>query len=431
MKYWDYGNLRISENRRYFVNGDKSFFWLGDTAWLLFVNISEDEAYVYLKNRADKGFNVIQACLIYATPGMKDINKMPVRRYDVETAEYWEHCDRIIKMAEELGLYMALLPSWGSLVKNNILTEENALKYADFLAKRYAGYKNIIWILGGDIKAGGYEGIYQIMGEHFKKLNPDKLIGFHSFGRCSSTMWFKDADWLDFNMFQSGHRRYDQCDMGAWDDNGDNPTYYGEDNWKYVEHDHKLSDKPTLDGEPSYELILQGLHDNTQPYWQAKEIRRYAYWSVLAGAAGHTYGDNSVMQFFTHEGEGVTYGAKDHWKVAIHHDGSGQMKYLRELMESVDFIHGFKADERLIGGQRERHERIAVFAGEDYIIAYSYLGKSFTLDTTGFIGADIYFMRPAVGAYSYAGKVTGDRYAYVEMPCYNGDEDIVVVIRKA
>lgn len=100
-------------------------------------------------------------------------------------------------------------------------------------------------------------------------------------------------------------------------------------------------------------------------------------------------------------------------------------------MESVDFIHGAKADERILGGQREKHERIAVFAGADYMIAYNYSGKSFLLDTTGFIGADIYLMRPAVGVYSYAGKMTGDRCEYVEMPCYNGDEDVVVVIRKA
>jgi len=40
-------------------------------------------------------------------------------------------------------------------------------------------------------------------------------------------------------------------------------------------------------------------------------------------------------------------------------------------------------------------------------------------------------MRSAVGAYSYAGKITGGKYEYVEMPCYNGDEDIGVFIRKA
>ena len=46
--------------------------------------------------------------------------------------------------------------------------------------------------------------------------------------------------------FQSGHRRYDQCNLGAWDDTG-NPSYYGEDNWKYVIHDQTISNKPVLE----------------------------------------------------------------------------------------------------------------------------------------------------------------------------------------
>ena len=91
-------------------------------------------------------------------------------------------------------------------------------------------------------------------------------------------------------MFKSGHRRYDQ-------DTAD--LAYGEDNWKYAADDYsKIPVKPTLDGEPSYEGIPQGLLDTTQPCWTDKEIRRYAYWSVFAGCCGFTYGHNAVMQFY-------------------------------------------------------------------------------------------------------------------------------------
>jgi len=53
-----------------------------------------------------------------------------------------------------------------------------------------------------------------------------------------------------------------------------------------------------MDGEPSYEQIPQGLHDGTQPFWQEHHVRRYAWWAALAGACGHIYGDNSVMQMY-------------------------------------------------------------------------------------------------------------------------------------
>jgi hypothetical protein len=40
------------------------FFLLNDTAWELFHRLDEVEAEMYLKNRADKGFNSIMVVLI-------------------------------------------------------------------------------------------------------------------------------------------------------------------------------------------------------------------------------------------------------------------------------------------------------------------------------------------------------------------------------
>lgn len=399
---------RITTDGYYFKQDGKPFFWLADTGWLLFTNVSEEKAEVYLRNRAEKGFNIIQAVLVYANKDMADINMMPVGRFDVESDEYWEHCDRVIKLAAKYGLYMALLPTWGWIVKRGLLNEGNAEKYGSFLADRYKDYDNIIWLLGGDVKAEGFEKVYEILGKTLKKKMPDTLIGFHPFGRCTSTLWFKDADWLDFNMFQSGHGRYDQCTMSAWDDTSNETALFGEDNWKFVLHDREASHKPVLDGEPSYEQIPQGLHDATQPYWQAKEVRRYAYWSVLEGAAGHTYGDNCIINFFDGIRKGVTYGAKDHWQTALHHEASGQMKYLKELIESVDYQSGHLADELLVDGQKEKGERIAVFAGKEFVIVYNYLGKSFRLDSSKYRGADVYYMNPQTGDKSYVGKVSSD-----------------------
>ena len=127
----------------YFKKGEKPFFWLGDTAWLLSQNLSDEEAYIYLKNRADKGYNVIQAVLAFVTGDMPENSKKSARRFDLNEEIYWKHCDKIIEMAEELGLYMGLLPCWGSLVSSGIINMENVETYADFLIKRYAQYKKI------------------------------------------------------------------------------------------------------------------------------------------------------------------------------------------------------------------------------------------------------------------------------------------------
>src|SRR3989454_4468923 len=57
--------LRINPNGRYFVDqGGKPFFYLGDTCWLLFQRPNREEVDEYLRDRAAKGFTVIQAYVL-------------------------------------------------------------------------------------------------------------------------------------------------------------------------------------------------------------------------------------------------------------------------------------------------------------------------------------------------------------------------------
>lgn len=109
-------------------------------------------------------------------------------------------------------------------------------------------------------------------------------------------------------MFQSGHRRYGQR-FG----DGDYPIEENteEDNWRFVERSMATNPmKPVIDGEPIYEEIPHGLHDENELRWKDYDVRRYAYWSVFAGSFGHTYGNNSIMQFIK-PGVGGAYGAKE------------------------------------------------------------------------------------------------------------------------
>src|SRR5208337_853723 len=60
------GPIRVSANHRYFVDRDgRPFLWLGDTAWPLLVFYPQAQAEAYLRNRAAKGFTVIQCVLAW------------------------------------------------------------------------------------------------------------------------------------------------------------------------------------------------------------------------------------------------------------------------------------------------------------------------------------------------------------------------------
>ena len=68
------GTLRVAGNQRYLEFDDGTpFFYLGDTAWALFNRLNREEAHYYLRNRADKGFTVIQAVAL-SSGGLLSIN---------------------------------------------------------------------------------------------------------------------------------------------------------------------------------------------------------------------------------------------------------------------------------------------------------------------------------------------------------------------
>ena len=54
--------LKVSDNHRFLVTETgKPFFWLGDTAWELFHRLNREDAELYLTNRAERRFTVVQA----------------------------------------------------------------------------------------------------------------------------------------------------------------------------------------------------------------------------------------------------------------------------------------------------------------------------------------------------------------------------------
>jgi hypothetical protein len=387
-KPWDNGRLVVSENGRFLQHENgKPFFWQGDTGWLLFHKLNRSEAERYLEDRRKKGFNVIQAMVLHTLPQKNIyghsalIDNDPARPLttlgnnpeDKLQYDYWDHVDFIIDKAAQKGIYIAMVPAWGSIAKDGYLTVRNAQQYGQWLAKRYGNKPNIIWINGGDIRPDSFIDVWRTLGMTLHQADPNHLITFHPFGRTQSSTWFHNASWLDFNMFQSGHRRYDQLrptdDAAAWK---------GEDNWKYVLEDYaKSPPKPTIDGEPSYENIPQGLHDPNEPYWQDRDVRRYAYWSVFAGAFGHTYGDNAVMQMHKPDSGTGDYGVRNYWYQAINDPGAGQIQHLKSLILSRPFFERVFDPSLIASDNGTGYDYIIAARGTGYAFIYTYTGRTF------------------------------------------------------
>ncbi|HEY0621594.1 glycoside hydrolase family 140 protein [Sphingomonas sp.] len=376
--------LKVSANGRYLEAGGKPFFWLGDTGWLMLGKLNREETERYLAKRAAQGYNVIQVMMLHRPDMANPVAGAALVDGDLKRPrvtpgsdlsrpgeyDYWDHLDWVFDRAAAHGLYIALVPVWGDFADFRLLDVASAQVIGRFVAERYKAKPNLIWMNGGDRYPELSPAAWDMLGKTIRAIDPHHLMTYHPAGRASSSWMFHKAEWLDFNMYQSGHQSYAQ----------DQQLYArGEDNWVYTADDLSRSpQKPTIDGEPSYENIPHGLDRAPEPRWQAADVRRYAWWSVLAGAFGHTYGENSVMQFFVRGGKANAYWPKLSWDEALDAPGGQQMRHLKELILSRPFLERVP-DQSLIIGNGKRYERVAATRGASYAIAYSYTGKPFTV----------------------------------------------------
>ncbi|MGN0221921.1 MAG: glycoside hydrolase family 140 protein [Prevotella sp.] len=431
-KPWKNGKLKVSANSLYLVHENGTpFFWLGNTAWLLPERLNREEAEYFLTKDREAGYNVEQIQVLNAIPTFnvygQQANNMEFDFSKVSKPGvygYWEHLDYIVNVAEQNGIYIAMDCIWGSMLKHMDTKKAEAL--GKFLAQRYKDCPNIIWMIGGDIRGDKSPEVWDAMARAIKKIDGNHIMTFHPRGRTTSAWWFNDREWMDFNMFQSGHRRYGQRNGDGDYTIKDNTE---EDNWRYVDMSfEKKPLRPVIDGEPSYEDIPQGLHDFSAPRWMDYDVRRYAYWAVFGGCFGHTYGHNSVMQFIR-PGLNASFGAEKPWWEAMNDPGYNQMKYLKWLMLNLPFTERV-ADQSVIAGTNgERYDRNIATRGNDYLLVYNYSGKPMDIDLTKISGKkkNVWWMNPADGTLTYIGELDSKVHTFTYDTAYLRGSDRVLI----
>ena len=382
--------LEVSQNGRFLVTEDgKPFFWQADTAWELFHRCNREEVDMYLKKRAAQGFNVIQSVALAELDGLNSPNaygEIPLIDNNPLTPnpKYFEQVDYVIKKAGEMGIYIALLPTWGDKVFKNswgagpvIFNPENAKAYGKWIGYRYKDYYNVIWIMGGDrnprentddveVWRQMAEGVVEGVGG-----NQHALMSFHpqpKEGGGSST-WFQQDKWLDFNMHQTGH-----C--------ANQGTY------KHITHDYGLNPiKPVLDGEPLYEDHPNCFNAKELGYSVPEDIRRIMYWNVFAGACGQTYGCHDVWQMYTVERDGIN-GPLRPWPIALDLPMANQVQHLKNLMLSRPYLSRIPDQSMVLELQEENSDYVIATRDEkgSFAMIYFPTGKTAVLNLSSLSG---------------------------------------------
>lgn len=372
--------LKISDNQRYIVTQDnKLFFWLGGTAWELIHRLTKEEIDIYLTDRAKKGFTVIQTVILAELDGLNTPNaygEKPLIGNNPEyiNEKYFELVDYVVKRSAELGLYVGLLPAWGDKFNlkwgegPEIFSPKNAEKYGKLLAKRYLSHPNIIWILGGDRapENENHYGIIRSLAKGIRETDKRHLITYHPVGGKRAVDFFENDNWLDLDMFQSGHSRLAK-------------------EYEYVLHSKKSTDKrPIINGEARYENIPDRFWENKYYGWlDDADVRVSAYWSILAGAAGYTYGCHDIWQMYTMKRQPMIQ-ARTGWQQSLELPGSTQMKYMKELFEVLPW-QTLELNQSLILNDNPEDEAYIIASiskSNDLILAYAPTGRSVKIDLT-------------------------------------------------
>lgn len=366
--------LKAHENKRYLMWEDGSpFFYLGDTAWELFHHLTKAEIEYYLSVRAQQGFTVIQAVALAEFGGIEDKNaygRVPLLQnngvYDPATPDegngydYWQHVDYAVDTAAEKGLFIGLLPTWGDKFNKKwgegpeIFTPENARIYGKWIANRYKDKWNIIWILGGDrpLETQLHHDIINTMAEGILSADSSHLITLHPVGCASSVDFTAGQPYMDFHTVQSGHG------VEAYE------------SWKLVRRTGTAEAKPFMDSEPRYEDHPACFNASIGYLWDASDVRHNAYWDLMEGVCGHTYGNHSIWKFNTEPQAYWPY----RWQDALLHEGANQIANIVKLRMSRPYFE-FRPSMDLVQDDPAAMAHQCAGRGERYAFIYSPLGQ--------------------------------------------------------
>ena len=430
--------LKVSENHRYLVKEDGTpFFYMGDTAWELFHRLTLDEAKMYLKDRADKGFNVIQSVVLAEFGGLTVPNAngdLPLIDGDPgkPNEKYFRHVDAIVNLAEGMGLYIGMLPTWGDKWNKKsgdgpeIFNVENAFAWGELIGKRYKD-KPIIWILGGDRNADKpvHVEIIRSMAAGLRKGDGGKhLVTMHpSGGKGSAEIFGNDDATLDFNMRQNGH----------------GIEYTGR-------YDHTLIDykrepaKPIIDAEPIYEGHPVSFNAKEKGHSIAADIRKALYWDLFSGACGHTYGHHSIWQMYSDKQKPVNNPLMS-WTEAMQAPGAMQVQYGRRLIESRPMLTRIPDDDLIIadgiqtsvpGAGTRRFVATRDLEGS-YAMIYAPVGRAFSVRLDKLKAAKIvgWWFNPRNGQATRIGEFIDVRKQEFTPPDMGEDIDWVLVLDDA
>ena len=365
--------LKIGPNNRFLAKEDgEPFVWIGETNWF-FAKLPPNTIDLILEKRSRQGFTVMfvscRESLYNGAGGPGGINS--------PNEIWWSYLDDYVEKAEKKNLYVGItLGWWGTAKRNNA---KDLYYYGKWVGNRYKDSNNVVWLTLGE--SGSYKRKDTISDVNLSSLvtgirdgdTGNKLLTIHADYRRGTSI-SNDGDLCDFNNWQTSqwNAPTDLARKG--------PKVGGGTVWDAITYDYnKMYDgkpKPTLDSEAKYE--------NNKDFAGATAftIRRRAYYTIFAGAFGHTYGAGGIWDGLS-SNEGVSKNALG----ALNYPGAEDMGHLSSFLHGLgDDILKMRPDQNIIRSPNsdsyDNHIQASVASDRSFALVYSASDAPYTLDLT-------------------------------------------------
>lgn len=381
--------LKLSDDKHYVVGSNGApFFWQADTAWQLHNRLNESEWAQYLDARQGQGFNTVYTTLIDLEVGSAESTSNQAGDsllnggdFASPNEAYFASLDRLIAMAGERGMQLAIWPAWLKWAsESGSFNTETMTAYGTWLGNRYKDTPNIIWTVGGDYGNADGSGEGQCpnraevdaLATAIKAADPNHLMTYHPALSQSAADCYNDTAWLDIN-------------GTYWDFNFQNmgSAYtLTLDGWR------NGPIRPTVMIETAYEGPSPNDADDEKLY--PYEARLQSAYQTVSGGTGFGYGANSTFRM-----NNSNTGANTRtWQETLSSPGAAHQKHIGDLFRArigsftkliPDLDHSVLTAGYGNYGD-ERYAQATRASDGSLVIVYSALGEAMTIDMTKLAG---------------------------------------------
>ena len=260
--------------------------------------------------------------------------------------------------------------------------------YGRYVGKRYAGFANIVWIIGGDTDPTPVKSKVQEFVAGLREQDSVHLMTAHDEPESFATSHWSGETWLTVNDF-----------------------------YTYDDALYTMASDAAKQGMPFFlvESAYENEHDSTP-----QSLRAQAYWSVLSGAMGHVFGNCPIWHFSSAD----KFCGTRAWKAALDSPGIASMAVLHDFFVTrswwdlaPDSQHTILTQGYGTYGQPD-YVTAAFSAASGLFVAYLPSSRPVTVDLTHLTGSKVSatWLDPAQGSMHTAGTYTNKEAVTLSPP---------------